>query len=79
MTLHICRVVQHKYMVAFDVEVLPTSNNYRTHKTINEIDLILVDSADVAPTATAPENRTGLSTHIIPRAESEANTISEGI
>ena len=51
----------------------------RSTKIINEIDLIPVNSAGVAPTATAPENRTGLSTDNVAQGEPEVNTVAEGI
>lgn len=41
------------YVVAFDVEVIPTANNYRTHKVINNMDLTLSPSAHVGPAPTA--------------------------
>lgn len=34
------------YIVAFDVEVFPSSNNYRTHKVIHEMDLTPVHHTD---------------------------------
>lgn len=33
-----------EYIVAFDVEIFPNVNNYRTHKVINEMDIIPVGS-----------------------------------
>ena len=66
-----------KKLLLNDLPVLESRIPYRTHKIINEIDLISVDSADVAPTATAPENRTGLSTNIVAQAEAKDNTTSE--
>ena len=41
------------YIVAFDVEVFSSTNNYRTHKLINEMDLIPVSSTDAGPVPTA--------------------------
>lgn len=34
------------YVVSFDVEVFPASNNYRTHRVINEMDIVPVSRAD---------------------------------
>lgn len=44
-----------EYISAFDVEVFPNVNNYRTHKVIDKMDLIATNSADVGPVPTAPE------------------------
>ncbi len=61
------------------MEYDPTKLVGRSTKIINEIDLIPVNSAGVAPTATAPENRTGLSTDNVAQGEPEVNTVAEGI
>lgn len=37
------------YVVAFDVEVYPDTNNYRTHKALNEISLTPIPSAEPGP------------------------------
>lgn len=35
-----------QYIVTFDVEVFPSTNNYRTHKVINEMDLVPAETTD---------------------------------
>ncbi|MCQ2400678.1 MAG: hypothetical protein MJ059_02000 [Lachnospiraceae bacterium] len=72
------------YVVAFDVEVFPSTNNYRTHKVVREISLTdefttdmapeatamnYTTSADVAPEATAKEVRSDFTDIIIPGQE----------
>lgn len=44
-----------EYIAAFDVEVFPNTNNYRTHKVIEKMDLIPLSDADVGPVPTANE------------------------
>ena len=48
------------YVVAFDVEVIPGANNYRTHKVLNEINLTSVQSVEVDPNSTAQGKKSGL-------------------
>lgn len=55
------RIGDEDYIAAFDVEVLPSANNYRTHKIINKIDLTKASSADTAPEAAAKEAQSSLS------------------
>ena len=40
------KIKNNDYIVAFDVEVFPSSNNYRTHKVIHEMDLTPVHHTD---------------------------------
>ncbi len=55
------------YIASFDVEVYPNTNNYRTHKVINEMDLIPVSTADVGPVPTAAEMVSSPSSNSIPQ------------
>ena len=48
------------YVVAFDVEVIPGKNNYRTHKVINEINLMALKDGEVGPAPTASLKASGL-------------------
>ena len=48
------------YVVAFDVEVIPGKNNYRTHKVINEINLMALKDGEVGPAPTAFLKASGL-------------------
>ena len=63
------------FVVSFDVEVVPGHNNYRTHKVINEINLIPT-SGETGPVPAA-QGVSGLSTQNIPQPDnsvkSEAN------
>ena len=66
------------YVVSFDVEVIPGSNKYRTHKVINEINLMRASDAaetaskvhspsvEVGPVPTAAEAASGLTNNSIP-------------
>ena len=65
------------YIVAFDVEVFPNQNNYRTHKVINEINLTPLTSADTGPEPAANVKVSG-SNNIIPSDTENINT-SAGI
>ena len=49
------KIGQKDYVVSFDVEVYPSTNNYRTHK-INEMNLIAKSDAHVGPVPTAADN-----------------------
>ena len=68
------------YVVAFDVEVIPGANNYRTHKVLNEINLTSVQSVEVDPNSTAQGKKSGLQGDVpspetnIPQNGSEVNT-----
>ena len=48
------------YVVAFDVEVIPGKNNYRTHKVLNEINLTPIPSAEPGPVPGAQGKNSGL-------------------
>ena len=48
------------YVVAFDVEVIPGANNYRTHKILNEINLTSVPSVETGPVPAAQGKKSGL-------------------
>ena len=48
------------YVVAFDVEVIPGKNNYRTHKVLNEINLTPVPSGEPSPRLGAQGKKSGL-------------------
>ncbi len=43
------------YIAAFDVEVLPASNRYRTHRIINEIDLVPTSTTNTPPVGAGPK------------------------
>lgn len=51
------------YIVTFDVEVFPSTNNYRTHK-INKIDLIAKSGTDTGPVPAAHGNASSLNMNI---------------
>lgn len=53
------KINNENFIVSFDVEVFTSANNYKTHKVINEMDLVLTNSADVDPVSTAPEGHPG--------------------
>lgn len=57
------KIGDENYVVSFDVEVFPSSNNYRTHK-ITKIDLVQTPATDVGPVPTATEVRSSLNTSI---------------
>ncbi len=61
------------YIASFDVEVYPNTNNYRTHKVINEMDLIPVSTADVGPVPTAAEMVSSPSSSSIPQNAEKSN------
>lgn len=48
------------YVVAFDVEVYPDTNNYRTHKVLNEISLTAIPDADTGPVPAATDIESSL-------------------
>lgn len=60
------------YVVSFDVEVFPNTNNYRTHQ-ITKIDLKEAPNADVGPEPTARGTATSLSKTNIPESQSPVN------
>ena len=68
------------YVVAFDVEVIPGKNNYRTHKVLNEINLTPIPSAEPGPVPGAQGKKSGLRGDVpslktnIPQNGSEINT-----
>ena len=43
------------YFVAFDVEIYPDTNNYRTHKALNEISLTAISGASTGPVPSAAD------------------------
>lgn len=57
-----------KYIVAFDVEVHPDTNNYRTHKVINEMSLTEAPGMGPLPTA---------ANHVITQAGAPTNSVSD--
>ncbi len=73
------------YIVTFDVAVFPSTNNYRTHKVINEINLTSspvtgpVPAADTqhgpvtGPVPAAPVDSSSLSTNSIPNSNANVN------
>ena len=73
------------YVVSFDVEVIPGSNKYRTHKVINEINLMRASDAaetaskvhspsvEVGPVPTAAEAASGLTNNSIPISNERVN------
>lgn len=64
------------YVVTFDVEVFPNTNNYRTHKVINEMDLTPISVTDDAPVASAAEMALSPSINSISqKAENSNNNI----
>ena len=63
------------YIVTFDVEVFPNTNNYRMHKIINKIDLSEINSADMGPVPTAPENQMISPNDNIPQSSKNVNHI----
>lgn len=68
------------YVVAFDVEVIPGKNNYRTYKILNEINLTSVPSVETGPVPAAQGKKSGLQGDVpspetnIPQNGSEVNT-----
>lgn len=48
------------YVVAFDVEVVPGKNNYRTHKVLNEINLMETSTGETRPRRVAEDATPGL-------------------
>ena len=48
------------YVVAFDVEVVPGKNNYRTHKVLNEINLMETSAGETRPRRVAEDATPGL-------------------
>ena len=68
------------YVVAFDVEVIPGKNNYRTHKVLNEINLTPIPNAEPGPVPGAQGKKSGLQGDVlslktnIPQNGSEINT-----
>ena len=61
------------YILAFDVEVFPNTNNYRTHKIINKMDLIPKSDADVGPVPTANDMKSSPSVNNIPQINGVVN------
>lgn len=49
-------ILNEPYIAAYDVEVFPAVNNYKTHRIIKKMDLIPTDSADTGPVPAAPES-----------------------
>ena len=49
-------ILDEPYIAAYDVEVFPAVNNYKTHRIIKKMDLIPADSADTGPVPAAPES-----------------------
>ncbi len=68
------------YVVAFDVDVIPGTNKYRTHKVLNEINLTSVPSVETGPVPAAQGKKSGLQGDVpspetnIPQNGSEVNT-----
>lgn len=50
------RINGKDYIATFDVEVFPNTNQYRTHKVIEKMDLIALPSADTGPVPAANES-----------------------
>ena len=86
------KIAGDDYIVTFDVEVFPNSNNYRTHKVINKMDLIPATNADVGPVPTAnvaksvtdpgpvpgaADSESSPSNYYIPQSEENVNTNAE--
>ncbi|MED9905292.1 MAG: hypothetical protein UFG06_14070 [Lachnospiraceae bacterium] len=63
------------YIVAFDVEVVPGKNNYRTHKVINEINLTRATDAGTSMSASVVHSPSG-ETGPVPAAQSGASSLS---
>lgn len=61
------------YLVTFDVEVYPNTNNYRTHKVINKINLTDLSAADVGPVPTATDKQSSLSINTISQNNANIN------
>lgn len=57
-----------EYTVTFDVEVFPNQNNYRTHKVINNIDLVRAADADTVPLSAANAEVSSVETGHLPAA-----------
>ena len=68
------------YVVAFDVEVYSDTNNYRTHKVLNEISLTQTSGAEADPVSAAANAEPSLQGDVpspnanIPQNGSEVNT-----
>lgn len=62
------KIGKKDYVVAFDVEVFPNVNQYRTHR-VTKIDLIEVSAADMGPVPTATEKTSSLNNNISDSAQ----------
>ena len=75
-----CKIDGEDYIVSFDVEVVPGSNNYRTHKVINEINL---SKANQLSTGTGPapavsvDSGKGLFNSNISNLQNNVNDVAE--
>lgn len=58
------RINGKDYIAAFDVEVFPNTNQYRTHKVIEKMDLIALPDADTGPVPAANGNASSPTTSI---------------
>lgn len=75
-----CKIDGEDYVVSFDVEVVPGSNNYRTHKVINEINLSKANqlSTDMGPAPTVSvDSRKGLFNNSISNTQKNVNSKSK--
>lgn len=67
------RINGKDYIAAFDVEVFPDKNQYRTHKVIQKVDLIALSSTDAGPVPAANESSSS-PTNSIPQNTETVNT-----
>lgn len=58
------RINGKDYIAVFDVEVFPNTNQYRTHKVIEKMDLIALPDADTGPVPAANGNASSPTTSI---------------
>ena len=75
------------YIVSFDVEVMPGTNNYRIHKVIKEINLTEVSNANAneiqfstvtGPVPAVSTDSPSLSNNIVPVLKKTVNNMEEG-
>lgn len=67
------------YIVAFDVEVIPGTNNYRTHRVVQEIDLVPTSHVEVGPVPTAQEGTPGLPMDLIPISSADTRPVRAAV
>lgn len=72
-------ILSEPYIAAYDVEVFPAVNNYKTHRIIKKMDLIPTDSADTGPVPAAPESSSSPNQIISQASPDVNNTVKKEI